>query len=179
MFITGTVRRWFAVVGTVLTFVGIGTFALSARHEWAWLAIGGLACLVLALGWQVRDERSSRLLAENRAVATKTDPRRQWLAELLGEQANGAQDLLAEFMAKPETRAAVQARLMPWEEATYDLIVAALGSGEGHVFRVGHAGERPAPQVPWPVSVYIERSQRLADLIVRLSQLTLKDDWQP
>jgi len=61
----GTVRRWFALVGVLLTLAGIGALVSEAGRQWAWLAIGGLALLVVSLGWTARDEHQHRVAAED------------------------------------------------------------------------------------------------------------------
>jgi hypothetical protein len=66
------------------------------------------------------------------------------LADLLGRQASEAQTLMAGWIAFPKSRDEVLPTVIAWEEETYNLITASLGQGEGHLFRVGHTGERPA-----------------------------------
>jgi hypothetical protein len=61
----GTVRRWIALVGLGLTVLGVVQLALQAGRNWAWLAIGGMALLVISLGWTVRDEHQRRVAAED------------------------------------------------------------------------------------------------------------------
>lgn len=53
--LTGTARRWFALVTGALTVIaGIG-FAATAHRYWAWITIGALGLLVVALAWNARD----------------------------------------------------------------------------------------------------------------------------
>jgi hypothetical protein len=46
------VRRWFALIASVAAAAGIVSFVVTTRHEWAWLAIAGLASVVASLGFQ-------------------------------------------------------------------------------------------------------------------------------
>jgi len=60
----GAVRRWIALMSLVATIAGIAALASEAGREWAWLAIGGLALLVVSLAWTARDEYRRRVAAE-------------------------------------------------------------------------------------------------------------------
>jgi hypothetical protein len=46
------VRRWVGFIAGVAAAAGFVSFVVTARHEWAWLAIGGLVSVVASLGLQ-------------------------------------------------------------------------------------------------------------------------------
>jgi hypothetical protein len=61
----GTVRRWVSLVGLISTAAGVVTFAANGHVRWAWLAIGGLALLVVSSAWTAHDEHRRRVALES------------------------------------------------------------------------------------------------------------------
>jgi hypothetical protein len=66
--LTGTVRRWFVVIGGVITLVTVVLFAATNFRLWAWLAIAFLFSLVVAFAWTARDEHRERISAATSTV---------------------------------------------------------------------------------------------------------------
>ena len=67
-------QKWLAMIALVSTLAGVGVFIGTHHNEWAWLAIAGLASLVVAVGWTAHDEHRARLLAEERHAGTLPQP---------------------------------------------------------------------------------------------------------
>ncbi len=67
-------RRWFALVGALATAVSVVGFAVSEWRWWAWIAIGGLALLVISLAWTLRDTLGALKRAETSLATTPHRP---------------------------------------------------------------------------------------------------------
>jgi cytochrome c biogenesis protein ResB len=173
-----TGRTWVAVVGYLFLIASIVQLVRGERREAAWLIAATLLLLLVSSMIVHGRERRHRIQTETRSGS---DPRRQILKDQLGVQAQVAQDRAAAYVVGFAERKKAEAEAAEWEEEVHSLIEAALGPGESHLFRVGHSGEWKDPSlIPiWPASFYSTRAHRIADLIMRLPQLTLRDDWQP
>jgi hypothetical protein len=165
-------------VGYLFLVASIVQLIRGERRDAAWLVAATLLLLLVSSLIAHGRERRTRLRGQSLPNA---DPRRQILKDRLGTLAQCAQDAAAACLVGFAERKKAEAEVIKWEESAHSLIEAALGPGESHLFRVGHSGERKDPsQIPiWPASFYTTRAYRIADLIVRLPQLTLRDDWQP
>ena len=87
----GVVRRWFALATGTLSLIGLASFIVTERHQWAWITIGALMLLVLSLAWElhraerVADAASSQIaqmldkaIADGRTIAGMAPDMRQW-----------------------------------------------------------------------------------------------------
>ena len=63
--VVGTVQRCIAVIGLASTLAGVVTLAVTAHQHWAWLAIGGMALIMVGVAWTARDEHQRRIALEN------------------------------------------------------------------------------------------------------------------
>ena len=153
-----------AGVGVCLTAIGSGPAVI----------IGGILALAGAL---ILSSRYAGFPIP--ALRPKQDPRRQVLADRLGERAQEAQDFVGACFQGRAGRDRAEAAADEWERSTHDLIDGALGRGEAHVFRVGMSQEPPSKAVGWTMQYFDTRAHRLSDLITRLPHLQVRDDWQP
>jgi hypothetical protein len=68
--LSGTVRRWGALLGAVATIIVIATFAAAEHLSWTWPVIGGLVLLAVAAAATASGEHRKRLAAEGQGQGT-------------------------------------------------------------------------------------------------------------
>lgn len=166
--LTGTVRRWVALVGAVLTLSGAIGYAVSDRRLWAWLAILALVLLAVALAWNARD-------AQRALAAADPDPRMQ-----LRRRLKAAAERL-EHLGSTDANKNPQWFLDQFTErhnATFKLIDASLGPKLADEFS-GIRGVGMGMGISQIQSDMAARAAYVRDLLDRLDWLPIMGDWQP
>ena len=166
--VTKAGQRWLAVIGFLSTVAGVVVFAISERRPWAWLAIAGLATLVVAVGWTAHDEHKARVAAE----AAPSGPSPEWLQaearRLLGAKAQRGYQMatLTDFMTANH-------HWEPWQSETFDLLRAMFGVQMALDFAAA------GPKVNVPISGWAEAQAHWLDALLSSDNLPLLSDWQP
>jgi hypothetical protein len=165
---TGTVRRWFALVGGVLTVASGVIFAATERRYWAWLTIVLLVLLVVALAWNSHDaheelnelkERQPNNRAQLRPLLEAAEMRLEHLADT--DSTGSPIWMLNELTEKSRT--------------TYDLIDKSLGPAQAEEFSKAGGDFGPTGMQ----SELAEKATFVRGLLAKLDSLPIMGDWNP
>ena len=166
----------FAAIATLtgVTLVGIISAILS-QTALVGITFGLLTLLALYVAgsyrtWDQTDRAYSALLARGES------PRRTLaLKNLIAVARERGDDLLhSRHTGAPNIDAAVQ-----WETDTYNLIAASVGEGEARIFAGGTPVRSRERRQPTHSSWFIQRMDRLDQLVSRADHLAVRDDFEP
>lgn len=165
--LSGTARRWFALITTVGTVVTVAVFLATERRLWAWLAIAFLASLVVALAWTAHDEHQVRIRAQSR---DGLETRREKLKALVQ-----AAVIRGEHGGDPEQWN--WDRYGRWGTSTAELLDAALGPAVAK--QLWTAMRPPTTNLnQWQAAIR-RGVDFLKELQPTLDSLPIMGDWQP
>jgi len=107
----GVGRRWIALVTAVVSAIGVVSFFATARYDWAWIAIGALALLNVAILWElwsqtkgVERARKRTLVEEKRGALDRSISEGRQVIQMQQEGTAGAVELLWEKAVEQRLR---------------------------------------------------------------------------
>ena len=159
-----TGQRWLALISLPFTVATIVGFAITEHRVWAWLAIGGLFALVVALGWTAHDAHNA--------------PLRERAADPRGE----AERLLVALAARFDHATSRDWKKSPayYHETTEKLsteIYEALDRFYGPAVADDFSSSGWTPPPTAPDSVATQQAAYLRGLLGRLDSLPIMGDW--
>lgn len=170
--LTGTVRRWLAVTGTVSTIASGIIFAASNERLWAWITIGFLASWIPALGWTARTEHNLRTVGENVEQAPDAQRLACLRTFLTAAIREGRQ-----IFRTPEGDETVQ-WAETWANRTVDVLEKALGPTAADRFRSDRYGTSPGAFMTG--SALVSKRVSILEFHLRnLGQEPIMEDWRP
>jgi hypothetical protein len=172
--LTGTGRRWFALISVAGTLASVGAFAASKFQFWAWLAMAFLFSWVVALFWTAHDEHKARIRAE------LSDPemiRRNQLRPMLTAAAQRLDHIATVGLVRVGEASPLR-HLETRYMSAHKLVEAALGPDIAYEFQMTHAPER-LPGMEGTRANLRAKAVYLRALVDRLDSLPIMGDWQP